>query len=106
MTFKELLKDDLKNTFININEFAEIINFCGIEIPGIISNDKLNEMTEKYSLDNEIYTSDMIVYFSKDALGMIPTTKDSVMINKENYFVLKVDEDESLVALHLKRVES
>lgn len=59
MGFKEQLAKDLKNVFFNTNEFAEIHNVEGEDVPVVIDKDLFKE---KYK---EIETEDII-----DILGI------------------------------------
>lgn len=41
MNFKEMLKSDLSNTFINVNEFGEMHNIDGRLLSVVVDNDHL-----------------------------------------------------------------
>ena len=47
MTFKEMLQKDIKNVFLNLNEFAEIHDLNGYKVAAVIDDDFLDEITLK-----------------------------------------------------------
>ena len=44
MSFKEQIKTDLDNVFLNLDEFAEIHRVEGKQIPVVVDNDQLNNL--------------------------------------------------------------
>ena len=52
-SFKEQLEKDFKDTFFNLNEFAEIHNVDGAEIPVVVDNETLLQLNLGKTADSD-----------------------------------------------------
>ena len=46
MSFKDLIKNDLDNVFLNLDEFAELHRIEGVQIAVVIDNDQLVKLKQ------------------------------------------------------------
>lgn len=93
MTFKEAAAADIKNTFFNIDEFAEVHSVNGNDIPAVIDNDKMNELLNKFAPLNTVYEKMILFYTQKELLGFIPRINCSIMFDGEIYQIADVYDD-------------
>lgn len=85
MNFKEYIKHDITNTFINQKEFAEIATINGVDVEIVKDDEKL-----VYRIQKEyegIVVADVLFYISYDEYKKIPRlserpeTGEAVMFN-------------------------
>ena len=82
MNFKEILQNDTKSTFLNLNEFAEIHELAdahglnAVRVPAIIDDDFLSELTLKFNDEAQreapgLFGGTIAIYIAKDDFGRI-----------------------------------
>lgn len=69
-SFKEVIQEDLNNTFFDIDEFAEIHNIDGKDISIIIDHELLKERQAKYA--EGTYLGDVLFHVKKSDFGEAP----------------------------------
>lgn len=74
MKFKEYIKSDIGNTFINNNEFAEEKKINGATVLVIEDSDKLESRIK--SDYNGLIIGDILFYISSDEYAKIPRVND------------------------------
>ena len=62
-SFKEQLEKDFKDTFFNLNEFAEIHNVDGAEIPVVVDNETLLQLNLGKTADSDGIFEDSKLFF-------------------------------------------
>lgn len=60
MSFKEQIRQDLDNVFLNLDEFAEIHRIEGAKIAVVVDNDQLNKLKQGQILG--LIEADMLLY--------------------------------------------
>lgn len=105
MNFKEIVEKDLSDVFLNINEFAEIININGVEIKGIIAPVKF----EPYSINQHdssilgISKNYCKLYFKEDSTYETFFVSQQININGSYYSIESIEKEEKLVIITLSK---
>lgn len=107
MGFKEDFQEDIDNVFFDTNEFAIIVNFCGIELLGIKSITKFEKKYLKASEDQNLgtYKQGLALIVKKKELPLVPEPGETVNLEDIKYSVIDVDVDNLSFNIYLERVE-
>ncbi len=73
MTFKEVVRMDIAETFLNMEEFAEKHLIDGRELTVIVDNNEQLEREKRYRmLDDGLYRKQILFYVSAEEFGRLP----------------------------------
>jgi len=91
--FKDILKEDISNTFLNLDEFAENIEFDNQIIVGCF--DTLEQMqldkNAKFSGNSIFHRNNVVLYIKEDDLKDLNYSKSQeVIVNKEQKFIKEI----------------
>lgn len=106
MNFKEQLEKDLEDIFLNLDEFAEIVNLNGIEIKGIFQPIKY----EPFSINKNdssilgISNSYCKLYYKTDATAEVFFVSQQIIVNGEYYTVEYVEKEQGVNVLTLNKL--
>ena len=66
-SFKEVMKDDVNNTFMNVDEFADMHTVDGKEIPVLVDDNEIIEREKKMKSNMDgVYVKQKIIYVKAD----------------------------------------
>ncbi len=102
MTFKEQLKADNRNVFLNTTEFADIHTINDVEMPVIIDEDEIeeNENVRNYESDG-MFRVEKIIYVDFDSLGKAPVVHSSLKLDGKKLFVLNTSNSNDMLKIIL-----
>jgi hypothetical protein len=93
-TFKEQLEKDLDSIFFNLDEFAENHLIDGNEIPIVVDNDKIIELSLGKMVETRgIFTDDKMFFVLKKYLDYEPVAGQHMNFDGEIYPISDVKED-------------
>ena len=73
MTFKDIIKRDVQQTFLNVDEFSEIHTVNGKPMAVQIDNNEQIEREKRYSQHMDgIYVKQVLMYVSAEDYGPLP----------------------------------
>ena len=99
--FKDQLKADMHNAFLNTEEFADIHTIDGKEMPATIDEElEEYENLKNYDFDG-LYKIKMVVFVSYEFLGKIPVVKSSITVDNKKLFVVSASESYGMLNLVL-----
>src|SRR5690606_3490762 len=105
MNFKEQLEKDL-NAFINIDEFAEIHNIDGREIPAVVDEDIFKERPrqpyELYLANEGVYVDTITLFVRMADLGERPVIGQNLRVDGERYIVANCSESAGTLVITLE----
>lgn len=95
MGFKDIVKADVHNVFLNLEEFADTHTVNGTEMPVLIDN---NEQIEREKRNNQsmdgIFTNQRLIYVAASDFGPLPKQGSILTLDKRTFRVADaVDED-------------
>lgn len=107
MTFKELLEQDVKNVFLNPEEFGELHKVDDKEMVILIDDHELLERQQRAGqhLDG-IYTKQRLVYVSAADFGPLPAYGSLFLLDDESYTVTDAVEEGDIYAITIEAKES
>jgi hypothetical protein len=109
MNFKEILKNDVKATFLNAEEFAETHTLNGAEVCAVLDDDLLDgEINVSFHGQGAqeraggLYSGGVALYVSTDDFGK-PKVGTGLKLDGRQYTVLAVSEQDGMYKINLQR---
>lgn len=103
MTFKDIIKRDVKMTFLNTEEFSEMHTVNGKPMAAQIDN---NEQIEREKRLNQhmdgIYVKQILLYVSAEDYGPLPKQGTSVSLDKRVYRVADAISEDGIYSITLE----
>lgn len=103
MTFKDIIKKDVKTVFLNTEEFSEIHIVNGKPIPVQIDS---NEQIEREKRANQnmdgIYKNQKLIYVSAEDYGGLPKQGSILTLDKKIYIVADAIEEDGIYSITLE----
>lgn len=82
MTFKEIVKNDVRQVFMNLDEFSETHTINGKEMPVQIDSNEQIEREKRLNQNMDgIYKNQKLIYVSAEEFGPMP--KQGTMLNMD-----------------------
>lgn len=93
-TFKEQLEKDFHDAFFNLNEFAELHNIDGKNIPVVVDNDTLLALNLGKNADSDgIFEDAKLFFVMKENLEHEPVIGQIMEFDGETYPIGNILED-------------
>lgn len=104
-TFKDFVKQDVENIFVNQNEFAEIHNVGGVDMPVVIDNDLLQEKKLKNGGEG-LSRCEVLFHAPASNFKSKPSVNKVMRFDNKIYNVFEVTENDGLYTITLERNRS
>ncbi len=102
-TFKELLRQDIRNVFLNLDEFGESHLVNGKKMQIIIDDNELTEREKRMQSHMDgIYRKQTLVYVSAMDFGPLPGVGKPVLIDHTTFIVTDSLNEGGMYSLHLE----
>lgn len=103
MTFKEIIRADIDNVFINPDEFAADHTVNGKKMPVIIDNNELIERAKsiKSNMDG-IYVKTTLIYVKAKDFGSLPQVGSALNLDGKIFKVTDASNEDGLYSIHLE----
>lgn len=103
MTFKELVRADIDNVFMNTDEFAAVHTVNGKAMPVTVDNNELIEREAKAkSKTDGMYTKSTLIYVKAKDFGVLPPVGSAVNLDGKLYKVMDATNEDGLYSIHLE----
>lgn len=103
MTFKDIVKQDVHETFLNIDEFSDIHTVNGKEMPVQIDS---NEQIEREKRINQnvdgIYKNQKLIYVSAADFGPMPKQGSLLKLDNRTYRVADAIHEDGVYSITLE----
>lgn len=103
MTFKDIIKNDVKKIFLNPDEFSDVHTVNGKPMAVQIDN---NEQIEREKRHNQhmdgIYVKQILMYVSAEDYGPFPKQGASVSLDKRMYRVADAISEDGVYSITLE----
>ena len=93
-SFKELMRADIDNSFMRLDEFADTHNIDGKEMPVLIDDNEVIEREKKMKSNMDgVFVKQKLIYVKADDFGALPAVGRALMLDGKRYLILDaVDE--------------
>ena len=103
MTFKNIIRQDVHQTFLNPLEFSDIHTVNGKEMPAQIDS---NEQIEREKRINQhvdgIYKNQKLIYVSAERFGSLPKQGSLLHLDGRVYIVADAIEEDGVYSITLE----
>lgn len=101
-TFKECAAQDIKNTFLNPDEFAEEVEYDGIKVMAVSTNNDAREPKTKESDALGVYKWDLCLQIAVEDLPRRPEQGEYIRLNDGRLqHVAQVEEEMGMYLVYL-----
>lgn len=102
-SFKDVLKDDVNNTFMNLDEFADTHIVDGKEIPVIIDENEIIEREKKMKSNMDgVYVKQKLIYVKADDFGALPAIGRAIMLDGKRYIVIDAVDEQGVYSITME----
>lgn len=102
-SFKEIIVQDIKETFLNVSEFADIHNIDGREMPVQIDDNEIIEREKKSSSHMDgVYVKQKLIYVKANVFGPLPAIGRQLMFDGKRYLVVDSTDEYGVYTITLE----
>lgn len=107
MTFKEQIAKDVNNVFMNLDEFSDVHNVNGKDMPCQIDNNELVDREKRYQYKRSLYADgvylkEVLIYVKAEDFGKLPAVGRSVTLDGKAYIVSDAIDEQGIYSLYLE----
>lgn len=103
MSFKELLEQDVKNVFLNPEEFGELHTVNGKEMVIIMDNNEQIEREKRTNQHTEgIYENQKLIYVAASDFGPLPSQGSLFILDAGDYLVMDAIEEGGIYSITIE----
>jgi hypothetical protein len=103
MTFKEILEEDVKDVFFNIDEFSEVHTINGKEMPVQFDSIEQIEKEKRFNQHMDgIFVQQKLMYVSADDYGQMPKQGSVIIVDKRRYIVADAIDEGGVYSITLE----
>ena len=105
MTFKEAIRDDVVEVFMNLDEFAALHTLNGKQIPVIVDDNEMIEREKKMKSDMDgINVKTTLIYVrARDYGSGLPPVGYAVTLDGKSYLVIEAVNEDGVYSIELER---
>ena len=107
MSFKELVEQDNRTVFMNLDEFADIHVINGKEMPCIIDNNEMIDREKRYQYKRRLYADgvdlkEVLLYVKAEDFGSLPAVGRSLTLDKKSYIISDAIDEGGIYSISLE----
>ena len=106
--FKQIVRDDNRAVFLNLEEFADTHVINGRSMSAIIDSNELEEREKAYkgNFVDGIYKKTLLVYVLAVEFGRLPAVNSAVSVDGINYRVTAAINEDAVYSFELEAVRA
>ncbi|MCM1122546.1 MAG: hypothetical protein NC416_08185 [Eubacterium sp.] len=106
-TFKDILQQDIKRTFLNIDEFGEMHDINGQEVTIIIDENELTEREKRLRRnEGELHKKQLLFYIAAEDFGNLPAPGKVLKLDQKSYIITDAEDEGGIYSISLEAVKS
>lgn len=108
MSFKDVLKNDIKQVFLNFEEFGEEHKINGETVLIIIDENELTEREKRIrrGIDVELHKKQLLFYVAAEDFGPMPAPGWILNLDGKEYGVTEADNENGIYSISLEAKRS
>lgn len=106
--FKQIMEEDISEVFLNLDEFAEIHNVNGKEMPVIVDSNEQIEREKRMSENPQklgIHMKQLLIYVKRSDYGPLPSPGNYLIFDKQNYQVTDAIDEAGVYSVSMVKVQ-
>lgn len=106
--FKSMVKADIKNVFINTNEFADMHTINGKEMPAVMDENELlkRQLKSNLTAGAGIYKRTTLLYVAASDYGNLPAIGREVTVDGRTFRVTHSLSEGGMYSIHLEAMKN
>ena len=102
-SFKDIIKEDISTTFINTDEFSDMHNIDGRDMPVQIDDNEIIEREKKSNSNMDgIYVKQKLIYVKANDFGALPAIGRQIMLDGKRYLVVDSTDEHGVYTITLE----
>lgn len=107
MSFKELVDQDNRTVFMNLDEFADTHVINGKEIQCIIDNNEMIDREKRYQYKRSLYADgvylkEVLLYVKAEDFGPLPAVGRALTLDKKSYIISDAIDEGGIYSISLE----
>lgn len=103
MTFKDIIRDDVHQTFLNTEEFSDMHIVNGVEMPVQIDSNEQIEREKRYSQNIDgMYLNQKLIYVAASDYGPLPKQGSMLTLDGRKYRVADAIDEYGVYSITLE----
>ena len=103
MTFKDIIANDVHQTFLNIEEFSDMHVVNGVEMPVQIDSNEQIEREKRYSQNIDgMYMNQKLIYVAASDYGPLPKQGSMLTLDGRKYRVADAIDEYGVYSITLE----
>lgn len=101
--FKDIIASDVHGTFLNIDEFSDIHNVNGTDMPVQIDSNEQIEREKRFAQNMDgIYLNQKLIYVAASDYGPLPKQGSSITLDEKRYRVADAIDEYGVYSITLE----
>lgn len=103
MTFKDVIRADIDDVFMDFNEFASYHVINGKKMLAIVDSNELveREKQAKSKMDG-VYTTETMIYIRAKDFGKLPAVRSALILDGRKFTVTNSLNEDGIYSVHLE----
>lgn len=97
--FKDMVKEDIKEVFLDLDMFGEKHVIAGKEMVVIFDDAEKRKRNEQYLDNNAIYSKRILFYAAAEDMGSLPPIGREITVDGRDYKVLQADQEDGIYSI-------
>lgn len=106
MGFKDIIKADAHNVFLNLEEFADTHTVNGTDMAVLIDNNEQIEREKREKRNNQnmdgIFTNQRLIYVAASDFGPLPKQGSLLTLDKRTFRVVDAIDEDGIYSITLE----
>ena len=103
MGFKDIIKADVHNVFLNLEEFADTHTVNGTDMAVLIDNDEQIEREKRNNQNMDgIFTNQSLIYVAASDFGPLPKQGSLLTLDKRTFRVADAIDEDGIYSITLE----
>lgn len=104
MTFKDQIAKDNRVVFMNLDEFTDIHNVNGKDMPCMIDGNELVDRERQYKFKHSqyadgVYMKQLLIYVREEDFGKLPPIGRALTLDQERYTVAEAINEDGIYSI-------
>ncbi len=103
MNFKDIVRDDIHTTFLNVSEFSDIHMINGRPMACQIDDNEQIEREKRFNQNMDgLYVNQRMIYVAADEFGPLPKQGTAIMLDRRSFRVVDAIDEAGVYSITLE----
>lgn len=107
MSFKDIVQEDRKRVFLNLDEFGDTHTIDGKEMTVIVDNNEMLEREKRYKVhDDGIFIRQVLIYVLEEDFGPLPAIGRLLKLDNKPFRITDAINEDGIYSISLEANKS